>query len=106
MRLVELNPKWITLSGWASPSLFAVGLLFDCPHCGARRLGVNFDVPVDPDGLRGRMFEFDAQRVAAAAGRLVWQRTGETFDTMTLNPSIDVEGHWHGSIVSGEMRPA
>jgi hypothetical protein len=31
--------------------------------------------------------------------------TGESFDTLTLNPSVgfDSIGHWHGRITNGEM---
>jgi len=35
----------------------------------------------------------------------LWQRTGETFEDMTLSPSIDASnsGHWHGHITNGEV---
>lgn len=33
-------------------------------------------------------------------------RTGETFDTLTLTPSVGFDniGHWHGSITDGQIR--
>jgi hypothetical protein len=36
----------------------------------------------------------------------LWQRAGDTFDTLTLSPSIDASkhGHWHGFIQGGEIR--
>jgi hypothetical protein len=40
----------------------------------------------------------------------LWHRTGETFDTLTLAPSIHVRDgengptHWHGHILAGEVR--
>ncbi len=39
-----------------------------------------------------------------------WQRTGETFDTLTLTPSIHSRKEkggcgWHGFITNGEVTP-
>jgi hypothetical protein len=33
-----------------------------------------------------------------------WQRTGDTFENLTLSPSLDfsARGEWHGSITNGE----
>ncbi len=38
----------------------------------------------------------------------VWKRgSGDTFETLTLTPSIDanvdIAGHWHGFITNGEV---
>lgn len=35
-----------------------------------------------------------------------WQRHGDTFEAMTLMPSVDASasGHWHGFITNGEIR--
>jgi hypothetical protein len=54
---------------------------FLCPHCRTQRLSV-------PVGAGG------------------WQASGETFDTLTLTPSVDVGGfgHWHGFITNGEIQ--
>jgi hypothetical protein len=38
---------------------------------------------------------------------IVWTRAaGDTFETLTLSPSIDASpaGHWHGFIQNGEVR--
>lgn len=34
----------------------------------------------------------------------LWQREGETFETMTITPSVDASasGHWHGFVRNGE----
>ena len=32
-----------------------------------------------------------------------WQRIGETLDTLTLAPSIDIPGDWHGFVLSGDV---
>lgn len=107
MRLIDLEPHWIGLSGWSSPSAFYVGVSFLCPHCDfnapmhgpnrRRRLAVQFWPPIDPDGLMGRVFDLPNN-----GGH---RRTGETFDSLTLEPSIGFEsiGHWHGRIVNGEI---
>ena len=36
---------------------------------------------------------------------LLWKRTGENFETLTLTPSVDAsaEGHWHGFITNGNI---
>jgi hypothetical protein len=36
----------------------------------------------------------------------LWQRTGDTFNSISLSPSIDASkaGHWHGYITNGEIR--
>jgi len=35
-----------------------------------------------------------------------WDRQGDTFDTLTLLPSIDFsgKGHWHGHITNGVIQ--
>lgn len=65
-RLVDCNPRWIT-SGCRD----GVGLMFDCPegHADCRH-----GIPFTP-GLDGR-------------DHASWQRTGDTFETITLSPSI------------------
>ena len=109
MRLSELAPRWVTLAQWASPSPFYTGVSFlcpccehtPCPTCGherGKRLAFQFWPPIDPDGLLGMVFELadnnGHRRIA-----------GDTFDTLTIEPSVGFEqiGHWHGRITNGEM---
>lgn len=35
-----------------------------------------------------------------------WHRSGDTFETLTLSPSVNCEGfgHWHGNIAGGEVK--
>jgi hypothetical protein len=33
----------------------------------------------------------------------LWQRTGNTFETLTLTPSIDASPDWHGYVTSGQI---
>lgn len=91
MKLTELNPKF-TYSGEGRRGM---GIRFDCPiHRGGDcLLGVDFANPIDG----GPPSESD---------RYKWNRTGETFDTLTLTPSVDASQHgcWHGFITNGEIR--
>lgn len=104
VRLTELNPHWVTMPNYAFTQAerpFHIGVRFDCPHCG-RPLAAMFDPPIDPTNVRAVM----AVPWMPMPDRPCWKRTtGETFDTLTLSPSIDVSkyGHWHGFITNGEV---
>lgn len=115
MRLADKEPRWVAIgypgfvekaNAWAQSLPIYCGVSFMCPHCNAQRLAVIFDPPVNPAGHVVR----DAPPVPA--GQLVWKRDGgDTFDTLTLSPSldfsrparIDFAGHWHGFIKNGEL---
>lgn len=84
-----------------------MGLAFECPvHRGACMLGVDFLNPVDggPPTTRTRV-----RRDGRSVPVYKWRRTGDSFDTLTLAPSIHVlehDGgptHWHGWIRNGEV---
>lgn len=87
----ELNPQYAD-----RPDRHGIGLLFDCPihgdHC---LVGVPFANPLDGGGPH-------------EPSRPTWQRTGESFETLTLSPSIKVLGgetgcEWHGFIRDGRF---
>jgi hypothetical protein len=107
MRLADLNPwfvgsggEGVTRNGQPVPRRDGVGVGFDCP-CGCDSpLFVPFANPLDggpnehPKG---------------------WQREGESFDALTLRPSIlrvkwkDQSGRehgcgWHGFITNGDIQ--
>jgi hypothetical protein len=104
MKLIDLHPEWMNAGGHGvynadgTPSArrTGVGVIFDCP-CGAggedHQLYVPFSNPLDggPSLERG------------------WQRSGDTFETLTLTPSIlrvRVRGEgcgWHGWVTNGEV---
>ncbi len=86
MRLIELDPHWIAEEGRQGQ-----GIHFECPHCRETRIGVYFKNPIDGG--------------TPAKDRLLWQRAGDTFETLTLTPSIDASkfGHWHGHVTNGEI---
>lgn len=123
MRLTELKPRWIGAGGEGvfqpstrpcplcsgvgcekchqtgkeyepAPERHGVGVVLDCP-CGKQdeqhQLYVPFAQPLDGGPA------LDAKRG--------WQRTGDTFDTLTLTPSILRMGScgWHGFITNGEV---
>lgn len=97
MQLTELNPRWcmdadIVIGGVNRhyEERHGMAITFDCPHCRKERLGVWFANPID-----GLPPTDDAAHL--------WQRSGETFETLSLSPSVDASahGHWHGFITNG-----
>jgi hypothetical protein len=102
VKLTDLNPSFIGAGGPGIstrtaagelepvPARHGVGLSLDCP-CGC---GVGCYVPF-ANPLDGGP-QYDAQG---------WQRTGDTFETLTLSPSIQrLSGcKWHGFIRNGEI---
>jgi hypothetical protein len=103
MKLTELNPRWmahggegVTKDGQQVPRREGVGISLDCPCGCAYRLAVTFSNPIDGQG------QLEDAGVA-------WERTGDTFETLSLTPSIQREfpcNRWHGFITNGEVRPA
>ena len=97
MKLLDLQPHWVGLA----PG-HAIGITFLCPHCQKIRLGVAFDVPIGGELLD----TFIGPRLVTDSLKK-WHRTGETFETLCLTPSIDASQfeHWHGYITNGEVLP-
>lgn len=96
MRLVDLNPRWFRLAD-DTPAL---GLTFDCPHCRTQRLGVSFH-------RQGHEAMDDAVIYAKSPGTShIWGMSGDSFENLTLSPSVDASaaGHWHGFVSNGEIR--
>lgn len=100
MRLTELEPEFygaggdgITRAdGSPVPKRSGIGMTFKCPCGCAIECAVPFANPVDGGPADGRG----------------WERTGDTFDVMTLSPSIlrsKEKGGcgWHGWIRNGEV---
>lgn len=110
MRLTDLDPHWVGAGGEGvfdrlpdgtlvpAPKRTGVGITFNCPcgQCGSRGY-VGFSNPLDGGPAHD-------PRPGSQ-----WQRTGETFETLTLTPSIQrrkVGEHgctWHGFITNGEI---
>lgn len=110
MRLTDLDPGWWVTSEGSTSGRHGMGLSFQCPckpGCDLT-LGVWFANPLDggPPAPEGEM------------PKPRWVRVGDTFETMTLTPSIDADspdlvkgkpelgklGHWHGHITAGEIK--
>jgi uncharacterized protein DUF6527 len=107
MKLTELNPEFIgaggegcTLHGLPMARREGVGVIFDCPcrSPDSVRCYIPFDKPLDGG--------------PALDSRHVWKRTGDTFETLTLHPSIQRHKDrgaccdWHGFIENGIVRNA
>jgi hypothetical protein len=95
MRLSELHPELEDAGEGAAY------LEFDCPaHPGRME---HADPAADPpfEGFPDRV------RVKIAPGPQgthVWGWNGERdFEKLTLTPSIDMHGHWHGHVTNGEV---
>lgn len=104
MRLTDLHPEFCGAGGEGisnpdgspAPERHGVGLLFDCPLPCESRCYVAFANPLDggPPYIN--------------PNQSTWQRTGETFETLTLTPSIfrdPAKGGcgWHGFVTAGEV---
>lgn len=99
MKLAELDPHFFS----DGEERHGMGISFECPHCRDHRLGVYFANPIDG----GPPATEESRRWTDGTGRLrmmpLWQRTGDTFETISLSPSVDASesGHWHGFITNG-----
>lgn len=110
-RLTYFDPHWINMPQAATGVRFYIGVSFlnpmgergPCPACGHnrdKRLACNFWPPIDPDGLIAKFgIDFPHDRFHERV-------SGETFDTLTISPSIGLDPHWHGSIANGEITPS
>lgn len=116
MRLTDLDPRWgqdvlMNYHGRGQsnfpPAGFHNAVTFLCPHCRKQRLAVTFQPAIGST-------DWLTPNQPVAASEHVWTREGgDTFDALTLAPSIDTkadpvgrvdfEGHWHGFIRNGEI---
>lgn len=92
-RLVDLNPRWGGYYGY--PDREGAALTFDCP-CASSTCewgGSIFVAIANPiDG---------GPPIPENPPRPQWTRTGDTFETLALSPSIHAVGHWHGWVKDG-----
>lgn len=115
VKLTDLNPRWFAVEG-----RHGQGVTFDCPHCrgtpNAVRLAVAFQPPLDGGSpIDLKKFESLLKAICdpgedwphnKVPPGIVWGRSGDTFEALTLHPSIDASaaGHWHGFVSKGEVR--
>lgn len=113
-RLVNYEPHWINLPQAAPGVRFYIGVSFinpmgergPCPACGHnrdKRLAVSFWPPIDPENLLALM---DRPAMEQMAKNYHHRSSGETFDALTITPSIGLDPLWHGNITNGEIAPA
>ena len=107
-RLADLNPKWVRLHG--SGEIW--GIRYDCP-CGKRGLDGS-DVPTHPDVI-ANVCEMGGWAMVPTKSNWLgepqcadsiargWDLTGDSFENVTLTPSIHHVGHWHGFLTNGAM---
>lgn len=79
MKLVELNPHYGETDG------IRTHVIFDCPRCQQHQI----TVPIPPH-------------------EKAWQVIGDSFENLTLSPSIDHDSpvmncRWHGFITDGDI---
>lgn len=100
-KLVDLNPAFYMAGGEGVtdkdgnpiPERHGIGIVFDCP-CGCSEIvGLPFRNPLDGGPVH-------------SPNQASWQRTGDTFETLTLTPSILRMGGcgWHGFLTNGEFK--
>lgn len=99
MRLVDLKPRW-----WGARDRRGLGMSFECPcpvcrlaaHEGyAYRIVIAFSNPLD-----------GGEPAADIVAGPHWHREGDSFEDLSVTPSIDAShrGHWHGFISQGDVR--
>ena len=95
MRLIDLAPRWLT------PNVFA----FRCPACKHGLLSVK-NVPMaidDQFAIFEVMLGNDAHYTHPCKAPMAWTFSGTDFASLTVSPSLNVEGHWHHTITNGEI---
>lgn len=101
MKLIDLDPYWVVANSCSNivvdsdtvPDREGVGVNFDCPCGCGDRCYIPFSNPVDGKG-------------PIVSKHDQWRRTGETFETLTVRPSIQrtVGCKWHGFLTDGELK--
>ncbi len=112
MRLTDLDPRWFAEAGRKGQ-----GMTFLCPHCQTCRLAVTFANPADAgephpihkyDVLAASLEQnhSEAERRDIVPPGFLWERKGDDFGMLTIEPSVDASrsGHWHGYIRNGEIQ--
>ena len=98
-RLVDLDPSWIRADG--AEGRDRMGVMFVCPACRDPTTGYGHMQAVwfanPPDGGSPA-----PHQPGYPPGDPRWTRSGDTFETLTLTPSINTSC-WHGWVKSGDV---
>lgn len=118
MKLVALDPIWLERDGQR------VGIMFRCPHCLDTWLTCySVAMPIWGEEVKGRQrWAGQMGYVRQALDRLkkrnvpenavvpcertcAWKFAGDTFETLSIQPSLDASasGHWHGFVTGGQV---
>jgi len=105
MKLTDLNPRWLCHGGEGVfdkddkeiPFREIIGVTFNCP-CGKEHCGISIVFKNPADG--GPAVDSNE--------RATWIRKGDTFETLTLEPSIIKRKEWggcgwHGYVTNGAI---
>lgn len=105
MRLIDLDPCWVghggegvsNADGTPIPYREKVGVSFDCPSGCGEPAFIPFENPED-----------GGPAVKTTPNHPAWHREGDSFETLTLRPSILRRGGcgWHGFLTNGEFTKA
>jgi len=92
MKLTELDPRWTSVETGRTGQ----GIVFLCPLCKTHFLGTFFQNPIDGKSPYVRAGETTSSW---------WTRSGDTFATLSITPSIRVVGAcgWHGFVTNGDI---
>lgn len=113
IKLTDLHPAWIDLPDEGRHGL---GLLFDCmvgehngKPCYIKNI-ILFKNPLDggepfPGESRAillKLYPDEEERYdLRGCGTSRWQRTGETFETLSMTPSVDAHSCGHYTLTNG-----
>jgi len=109
MRLTELEPRWVDRNGQQ------IGILLLCPHCIPQKrtwlscFFVGMEHIAGPDGEYALIAkiapDIHHNDVIPCKRNTAWQKTGDSFENLSVTPSLDASasGHWHGLITNGEV---
>lgn len=114
VKLTDLNPHWVSALG--VPAGTKLGIRFDSPINREDKIAVFFKNPVcgspavDLEELLRVQCDCDHPKYEQwlhdhHIGSCLWQRTGDSFENLTLTPSIDCSkwGGWHGYLTNGQV---
>jgi hypothetical protein len=105
IRLVDLNPAWIDQEGRKG-----LGVAYDCilKHC-KLRIWTLFANPLDGGpayvgNSRALILDLKGDEDAwniIGCGDFRWTRKGDTFETLSMTPSVDAYEHGHKTLTDG-----